>query len=92
MCQSLFFNKVAGAEALVQVVLCELCKILRTPFFYRTPPVAASDFSKILLSGHDKMILCLVNLRENGDAQCVLFALKIFMRALYFLKLEKSLT
>ena len=38
------------------------------------------------------MILCLVNLRENGAAQCVLFALKIFMRALYFLKLEKSLT
>ena len=33
LCQSLFFNKVAGAT----------CKISKNTFFYRTPLVAASD-------------------------------------------------
>ena len=37
MCQSLFFNKVMK-ETLVQVFSIEICEILRTPFFYRTPP------------------------------------------------------
>ena len=33
LCQSLFFNKVVGLRS---------AKFLRTPFFYRTPMVAAS--------------------------------------------------
>ena len=49
LCQSLFFNKVAGGacnfikkETLAQVFSCEFCKISKNTFFYRTPPVAAS--------------------------------------------------
>ena len=49
LCQSLFFNKVAGAasnfikkETLAQVFSCEFCKIFKKSFSYRTPPVAAS--------------------------------------------------
>ena len=37
LCQSLFFNKVAGL-----VFSCEYCKIFKNSFFYRPPPVAAS--------------------------------------------------
>ena len=53
LCQRLFFNKVAGLrskacsfikkESLAQVFYCEFVKFLRTPSFYSTPPVAASD-------------------------------------------------
>ena len=49
LCQSLFFNKVAGEacnfikkETLVQLFSCEFCEISKNTFFYRTPPVAAS--------------------------------------------------
>ena len=51
MCQSLFFNKVAGLEpaiyvkkeTLIQVFSCESCEIFTTnTFFYRKPLVAAS--------------------------------------------------
>ena len=48
LCQSLFFNKVAGAcnfikkETLAQVSSCEFCEISKNTFCYRTPPVAAS--------------------------------------------------
>ena len=49
LCQSLFFNKVAGGacnfikkETLAQVFSCEFCKIFKNTFSYRTPPVAAS--------------------------------------------------
>ena len=56
LCQSLFFNKVAGLkpvtlfkkEALAQVFSCAFFK--KTPFFYRTPPVAAVIFRKIIVS------------------------------------------
>ena len=37
-CGGSLFNKVAGLKAFA----CEYCKIFRTAFFYRTPPVAAS--------------------------------------------------
>ena len=48
LCQSLFFNKVAGPATLFKKRLCHsffpvsFVKLLRTPFFYRTPLVAAS--------------------------------------------------
>ena len=52
LCQSLFFNKVAGLrpqtcnfiekETLAQVSSCEFCEISRNNFSYRTSPVATS--------------------------------------------------
>ena len=49
LCQSLFFNKVAGGacnfikkETLAQVFSCEFCEISKNTFFHRTPLVAAS--------------------------------------------------
>ena len=50
MCQSLFFNKVAGLRpaTLLKKRLWHRCfpvnfvKFIRTPFLHRTPPVAAS--------------------------------------------------
>ena len=50
LCQSLFFNKVAGLdcnfskkETLAQVFSYEFCEISKNTFFYRTPQVAASE-------------------------------------------------
>ena len=40
LCESLFFNKVAGGT-LAQLFSCEFCQIFKNTFFYRTPPVAA---------------------------------------------------
>ena len=69
LCQSLFFNKVAGLslslnfikkETLAQVFSCEFCEISNNTFSYRTPPVAASE--KILqdhlkqIKDHDKVM------------------------------------
>ena len=34
-------------ETLAQVFSCEFCEISKNTFFYRTPPVAASDITKI---------------------------------------------
>ena len=44
MCQSLFFNRIGGLrpETQTQVFSCEFCKISKSTFSYRTPPVAAS--------------------------------------------------
>ena len=44
LCQSLFFNKVAGLkkETLGQVFSCEFYEISKNTFSYRTPLVAAS--------------------------------------------------
>ena len=49
LCQSLFFNKVAGLacnsikkETLAQVFSCEFCEISKNTFSHRTPLVAAS--------------------------------------------------
>ena len=57
LCQSLFFNKVAGLrsracnfikkETLAQVFSCEFCKISKNTFSYRTPLVGASVFYNI---------------------------------------------
>ena len=48
MCQSLFFNKVAGLLLKKRLwhrcFPVDLAKFLRTPFSYKTPPVAASEF------------------------------------------------
>ena len=41
LCQSLFFNKVAGLS--LQVFPCEFCEIYKNIFFYRTLLVAASE-------------------------------------------------
>ena len=48
LCQSLFFNKVAGLRpgTLIHVVFCEFCEILKNTFFYRTPVAAASVCNK----------------------------------------------
>ena len=40
LCQSLFFNKASDSA---QVFSCEFWKISKNIFFYRTPPVAASE-------------------------------------------------
>ena len=45
LCQSLFFNKVAGLKPATDsglVFSCEFCEISKNTFSYRTPPVAAS--------------------------------------------------
>ena len=49
LCQSLFFNKVAGAynfikkETLAQVFSCEFREISKSTFLHRTPLVAAFE-------------------------------------------------
>ena len=46
LCQSLFFNKVAGLikkGTLAQLFSCEFCEISKNTCSYRTPPVAASE-------------------------------------------------
>ena len=52
LCQSLFFNKVAGQacnfikkETLAQVFSCEFCGISKNTFLRRTPPVVASGIT-----------------------------------------------
>ena len=62
LCQSLFFNKVAGQacnfvkkETLVQVFSCEFCEIFRNTFFYRTPLAVASGNTN--LTSHASLIL-----------------------------------
>ena len=45
--QSLLFNKVAGLKTLAQVFSCEFCEISKNTFFYRTPPVVASDLTEL---------------------------------------------
>ena len=58
LCQSLFFNKVAGLSpaTLFKKRLWHRCipvnfvKSLRTPFFHKTTPVAASELSDVDLS------------------------------------------
>ena len=53
MCQGLFFNKpevnnFTKKETLARVYSCEFCKISKTTFSYRTPPVGASAFREML--------------------------------------------
>ena len=52
LCQSLFFNKVAGLQLYQKrgsdtVVSCEFCKISKKTS-YRTPPVAASASNTVI--------------------------------------------
>ena len=59
LCQSLFFNKVAGAgTTLAQVFSCEFCGISNNTFSYRTPPVAASELCQgISIDGFRSLFL-----------------------------------
>ena len=50
LCQSLFFKK----ETLAQVFSCEFCGIFKNTFFYRTPLVAASALSLLLIHKAEK--------------------------------------
>ena len=43
LCQSLFFNKVAGLKLWHKCFPANFEKFLRTPFPYRTPPLATSE-------------------------------------------------
>ena len=61
LCQSFFFNKVAGLrpqdcnfikkEDLAHVFFYEVCKNFKSIFFYRTPLVAASRYFTKMVSG-----------------------------------------
>ena len=66
LCQSLFFNKVAGGacnfikkETLAQVFSCEFCEISKNTFSQRTPLVAASGYSSLHFVIHSDVILSL---------------------------------
>ena len=48
LCLSLFFNKVAGAEALAQVFSCEFCEISKSTFFAEYLRTTASDFKMFI--------------------------------------------
>ena len=48
LCQSLFFNKVAGPRP-TEVFSCEFCEISRNTFSHRTPLVAASGILMLKL-------------------------------------------
>ena len=47
MCQSLFFNKVAGLETLTQVFSCEFCKIFKSTYFTEHLRMIASVISSV---------------------------------------------
>ena len=55
LCQSLFFNKVAGGctfikkETLAQVFSWEFCEIFKNTFSYSTPPLAASEERQLII-------------------------------------------
>ena len=63
LCQSLFFNKVAGLrpeacnfikkETLAQVFFCKFYEISKNTFSYRTPPAAASPIGMKYLHSKD---------------------------------------
>ena len=47
-----FGCKFVKKETLAQVFSCEFCEICKNTFSYRTPPVAAFDFSKASIFSH----------------------------------------
>ena len=49
LCQSFFFNKVAALRLLAHMFSCEFSEISKNTFSYRTPPVAASVRTQILI-------------------------------------------
>ena len=63
LCQSLFFNKVAGVreETLAQVFSCEFCEISKNSYSYRTPPVAASVVLCIFVACMGSTIIKLIS-------------------------------
>ena len=77
LCQSLFFNKVAGQanfikkETLAQVFSCEFCEISKNTFSYRTPPVAASVFCR------KEKYLCTSSARISSSCKHNIFILYI---------------
>ena len=64
------FNKDAGLrpeackfikkETLAQVFSCEFCEILKNTFFYRTPPMAASEYIMIKNKNNNNVSLLLI--------------------------------
>ena len=70
-CEGLFFNKIAGSrpptllkkETLAQMFSCEFCEIYKNTYFYRTPPVVASE---VCLYSWDYRINYNENEDENG--------------------------
>ena len=58
LCQSFFFNKVAG---LGHIFPCEFCEIPKNTFFYRIPPVAASIFRLQLRIKSDTILRSIKN-------------------------------
>ena len=73
LCESHFFNKVAGLmpatllkkETLAQVFSCEFCKISKSTFSYRTPLVTASEHNTVYLEFHDIYQLKLIGSVTN---------------------------
>ena len=74
LCQSHFFNILAGLrsatslcnfikkETLAQVFSYEFCEIFMNNFFYRTPPVAGSEWISAILLKCKHMIFCLLRI------------------------------
>ena len=62
LCQSLFFNNFIKKETQAQVFLCEFYEFFRNTYFYRTPLVAASDFSKWYLFRMENLYRCCLEL------------------------------
>ena len=61
LCLSLFFNKVAGAEALAQVFSCEFCEISKSTFFTEYLRTTALEYIRLHLHIHVKYIMELNN-------------------------------
>ena len=61
LCWSLFKK-----EALTQVFSCEFCEVFKNTFFYRAPPVAASECNEEILESCFEMQEDLENVLENN--------------------------
>ena len=79
LCQSLFFNKVAGMRTatLLKKRLWHRCfplnfaKFLKKPFSYRTPPVADSVKCFRDNYGHKTLISKLTYYKNSGNPTCI---------------------
>ena len=91
LCQSPFFNKVAGLrpetllkKTLAQVLSCEFCEIPKNTFSYKTPSVAASaqqtfTFSKSIVETQGKAPIFFI-LSKKADDSPMISALLILTR------------
>ena len=61
LCQSLYFSNCIKKEILAQVFSCKFCEISKNMFFYRTPPVAASEWYYDLMTS---FYVCFFSLRN----------------------------